>query len=1031
MEPDTNNRPAPPAADASRGDLNSSAKRRLLLLGIAIIVLLSTTVYSVLTLRDEYNASSGRYDTVVWAASHTKNELSLFMSALDTYVVGTSAMSQQEFVQRYAYLKQRLPEFLKSMRADEEDALGGGQLAVRLAEVLNTNDQRLRKLKIGDFRTYSAIRSELLPVFNDVKTLTDSSQSQVTRFRAERLRPIYLNLLISAIATMLAGGLLVVLLFREIRRTRKLYRQVLFAEGRATAARTQLLEAIEAMNDGFALYDSDDCLILFNAKYADIYAGGAEGRIEAGQRFEDVVRRTASRHVLAARSDPEVWIADRLDRHRNPRGPFELQMMDGRWVLVGEYRTDDGGRVSVHADITAQKENEVALVDAKERAEDANVAKSRFLAMMSHEIRTPMNGVLGMTNLLLETTLSGEQHQYAETVRKSGEALLTIINDILDFSKLEAGRLELESVAFDLEDMTDGVADLLSARAFERGVEIAVLVDPALPKKFMGDPTRIRQVLLNFAGNAIKFTEQGGVTLDISLGGSRNDQPLLRFNVTDTGIGIPQDRQDALFQEFTQVDASTARKYGGTGLGLAICKRLIGLMDGEIGLESVEGKGSTFWFQIVLPAADAETADPLQRLRPMLEGRTAGVIAANPVLREGLAARLRGLGMNIGHSSEILKQPAQPVDHLIIDGTLAEQAPPTGMASLRQAVSGRIVTAIDPSQRARADLIVEKGLDGFVMRPVRTAPLAEALTGRDGDSLASARQTLEQIGDSAARGMRVLVTDDNKINLQVARVMLEKAGYVVSSAEDGGSAVAAVKANDFEIILMDVQMPDMDGFEVTAAIRAMGGVKAAIPIVAVTANAMAEHREECLEKGMDDFIAKPFDKVELLQLVARWALVGAKSTGGPPADETAPAEQTTNTAAAGASSSVGREGTSSDGETGGLIHRPTLEQFGADVGEDYLPVLLGDFIDDTIGLLERLYAPLDESTARDIGRDAHSLKSSSGTIGAQSLSETVARIETLCDSGDLDAARHEIGRIREIADSTLVELRDITGARAA
>lgn len=1018
----------PEPRNAQHGDLARSAKLRLALLGGAIIVLLSTTVYSVLTLRDEYNASSGRYDTVVWAASHTKNELSLFMSALDTYVVGTSAMSQPEFVTRYDYLKQRLPEFLKSMRADEEDALGGGKLAIRLAAVLNANDQRLRALTTGDFRTYSAIRSQLLPVFNDVKTLTDSSQSQVTRFRAERLRPIYLNLLISAIATMSAGGLLVVLLFREIRRTRKLYRQVLVAEGRATAARTQLLEAIEAMNDGFSLYDSDDRLILFNAKYADIYAGGAEGRIEQGQRFEDVVRRTASRHVMIAKSDPEVWIADRLDRHRTPKGPFELQMTDGRWILVGEFRTDEGGRVSVHTDITAQKLNEEALTEAKIRAEDANVAKSRFLAMMSHEIRTPMNGVLGMTNLLLETTLSGEQHQYAETVRKSGEALLTIINDILDFSKLEAGRLELESVPFDLEDVTDGVADLLSARAFERGVEIAVVLDPALPRKLMGDPTRIRQVLLNFAGNAIKFTDQGGVTLDIALAGTRNDRPLLRFNVTDTGIGIPKDRQDALFQEFTQVDASTARKYGGTGLGLAICKRLIGLMDGEIGLESVEGHGSTFWFQVALPAADVDTADSLHRLRPMLEGRSVGVIAANPVLREGLAARLRGLGMMIGHSSDILKQPAQQVDHLVIDGTLAEQAPPTGLSSLRQAVTGRIIAAIDPSQRARADQIVSRGLDGFIMRPARSAPLAEALTGRDGEALASARQTLEQIGDSAARGMRVLVTDDNKINLQVARIMLEKAGYIVSAAEDGTSAVAAVEADDFEIILMDVQMPDMDGFEVTERIRSMGGVKAAIPVVAVTANAMPEHREECLEKGMDDFIAKPFDKVELLQLVARWALVGAKSTGGPP-PEVANDRIAVDPEADQKASNLAAD--TDETPVSGMIDRAVLDQFGSDVGEDYLPVLLGDYITDTNELLDRLNNPLDDESARHIGRDAHSLKSSSGTIGAMSLSEIAARIETLCDSGDLDAARHEIGRIQAIADGTLAELRDIIGARAA
>jgi len=1031
MELDTTQ---PERRRSDKAELGRSAKIRLALLGAIIIVLLSTTVYSVLTLRDEYNASSHQYDTVVWAASHAKNELSLFVSALDTYAVGSSGMSQSEFVKRYDYLKQRLPEVLKAMRADDEDALGAGALALRLAKTLNENDQRLRTLKSGDFRAYSAIRGQFLPVFNDVKALTDVNEAQVQRFRAGRLQPLYLNLLISSLATMGASVLLVFMLAREIRRTQRLYRQVAAAESRAQAARTQLLEAIDAMNDGFALYDADDRLILFNTKYEDIYAGGAEGRIHEGQTFEEVIRRTASRHVVEAQSDPEGWIRQRMEQHRNPQGPLEHHMADGRWVLVGEYRTDEGGWVSVHADITAQKNNEVALVEAKERAEDANVAKSRFLAMMSHEIRTPMNGVLGMTNLLLETQLDGEQTQYADTVRKSGEALLTIINDILDFSKLEAGRLELEEVAFDLEELTDGVADLLSARAFERGIDVVVVIDPEVPGRLMGDPTRIRQVLLNFAGNAIKFTEHGGVTIEVGLAGSRDGKPLLRFDVRDTGIGIPKDRQDALFQEFTQVDASTARKYGGTGLGLAICKRLIDLMDGEIGLESVEGKGSTFYFQAALAAAEAEPSGSENRLTQMLEGRSVGVIAHNQVLREGLKSRLRGLGLRIAHSSDELMQPAEHLDHLIIDGEFAEAATPTSLASLRQAVQGRIITAIEPSQRSRAEQIIAKGLDGFVMRPARSIPLAEALTGRDGDAIASARQTLEQIGDSAARGMRVLVTDDNRINLQVARVMLEKAGYVVSSAEDGGSAIAAVENGDFEVVLMDVQMPDMDGFEVTARIRGMDGQKAATPIVAVTANAMAEHREECLSKGMDDFIAKPFDKVELLQLVARWALIGAKSTGGPPTAAPPEPEAASETEASSASEPVPAadgEGAPEPPASGGMIDRGILDQFGEDVGLDYLPVLLSDFIEDTQALLDRIRQPLSDANAGDIGRDAHSLKSSSGTIGAVSLSETARRIETFCDSGDIDAARAEIAQMDAVADRTLSELREIIGAQAA
>ncbi len=1018
---------APGARDVKRTGVN----RTLAVLLATVMVLLSTTVFSVLTLRKEYNASSSRYDSIVWGASHTRTELSLFLAALDTYVLGTSGMSQAEFQQRYSYLKQRLPVFLQAMRSDRDDALGAGDLASGIQDRLRANDARLHNLEAGDYRAYNQLRNDLLPLFNALQQLSNSSELTVTQSRADRLRPIYLELLISAVATMAAAALLVLLLIREIRRTTRLYRQVSAAEARANAARTQLLEAIEAMNDGFALYDENDRLILFNTRYRELYSSAGQAGIETGQRFEDIMRRTASRHIVDATTDPEAWVAWRVARHREPGGPFEQELVDGRWILVGEFRTDEGGRVSVHTDITAQKDNEEALREAKERAEDANVAKSRFLAMMSHEIRTPMNGVLGMTNLLLETGLSGEQHQYAETVHKSGEALLTIINDILDFSKLEAGRLELEEVAFDLEDLADGVADLLSARAFERGTEIAVIYDPDLPKRFYGDPTRIRQVLLNFAGNAIKFTETGGVTIEILLAGSENDRPKLRFNVTDTGIGIPQDRQDALFQEFTQVDASTARRYGGTGLGLAISRRLVDLMGGNIGLDSEVGRGSTFWFEATLGVADVahrgEAHEMVDRLSAMLRGRQAAILATNPVLREGMAARLRGLGLSIAHNAASLDAPSRTVDHLVIDGGLAEHAGAADIVRLRSRVGGRMVVAIDPSQRGRAEQILARGFDQFLLRPPRPLALAQALTGRDSAAEAHAAATIEQIGDEAALGARVLVADDNRINLQVARVMLEKAGYAVTAVEDGAGALAAIGENDFEVVLMDVQMPDMDGFEVTAAIRALDGARATTPVVAVTANAMPEHREECLSKGMDDFIAKPFDKIELLQLVAKWALIGAASTGGPPNAGTmaGPAAADAGPVPAGAAPEPGGE------VEGSMIDRAILDQFGEDVGQDYLPELLRDFMLDTQDRLERLSEPLDDVSADRLGREAHSLKSSAGTVGAVSLSEAAAKIERLCDEGPLEDARQAIEEIRAIAERTLAEMGRMIEQRAA
>lgn len=1019
-----------------------SGRLRFGLLGLTIAILMATTVFSILTLRQEYNASSSRYDSVVWGATHTRSELSLFLSTLDNYVLGTAGMSQPEFQQRLGYLKQRLPTFLEAMRSDKGDSLGAGSIAASIARTFEVNDQRLTALQTGDFRTYSSVRKDLVALFQSLQQLTNSSELTVTQSRVDRLEPIYFELLLSAVATLLGSGTLVWFLIREIRRTRRLYRKVARAEARESAARTQLLEAIEAMTDGFALYDADDRLILFNTKYREFYSTDASHIVE-GQRFEDIIRRTASQRVLTDGREPEVWVAERVERHRNPRGPVETQLTDNRWLLVGEFRTEDGGRVSVHTDITAQKENESALTEAKERAEDANVAKSRFLAMMSHEIRTPMNGVLGMTNLLMETPLNGEQRQYAETVRLSGEALLTIINDILDFSKLEAGRLELESVAFDLSDLVDGVTDLLSARAFERGIEAVVILDPAIPKVLNGDPTRIRQVLLNFAGNAIKFTDTGGVTLDVSLAGGTAEAPVIRFDVRDTGIGIPKDRQSALFQEFTQVDASTARRYGGTGLGLAICKRLVGLMDGQIGLESVEGEGSTFWFEAVLASAEQPASDPLAGLLRMTDGRSVAILSANEVLRDGLAARARSLGLTVAHQASDMQPPSETVDHLLIAGELVETAELSSVRALRRMISGRMLIALPPAQRGRVDDLLARGFDGFITRPARLLPLARALTGRDLENIATQTVRAEQIGDLAAQGSRVLVTDDNKINLQVARIMLQKAGYVVETAEDGRAAVAAISKSPFEVVLMDVQMPDMDGFEATARIRALGGNRAAVPIVAVTANAMPEHREECLAKGMDDFIAKPFDKVELLQLVARWAVIGGRATGGPPAGEVPVGDLvgavgedsgavTPNVQASAAPVAGAVVGAVADDDSKTpLIDHAVLDQFAHDVGEEILPDLINDFMEDTLSRLKKLQARPDATNREDLEREAHSLKGSAGTVGGMRLYEAAQVAEDLFENNDLEGAIAAVTALTPVAEATVAAYVKILAGRAA
>ena len=740
---------------------------------------------------------------------------------------------------------------------------------------------------------------------------------------------------------------------------------------------------------------------------------------------------------------------------------FRLRCKNGqyKWILgkgksYFRYGNDRPYRaVGVHIDIDARKAAEEKLEEfarkleiknldldralsrarvLAEEAELASVAKSNFLANMSHEIRTPMNGIIGMTGLLLDTELDREQRHFAETVNSSAESLLNLLNDILDFSKIEAGKLDLEILDFDLLTLMDDFVDSMAVQAEKKGLELVSIIDPLVPRYVAGDPGRLRQILTNLVGNAIKFTDEGEVVVELESSAEPDDGAgtfVLRCSIKDTGIGIPRDKMGILFEKFTQADASTTRKYGGTGLGLAISRQLAELMGGTIGVSSRAGGGTEFWFTLRMKEAEKkEFSHPEMDFSGM---RTL-IVDDNATNRQILSTRLHAWGMRCMESGDgrsaldCLLRAAQEGDPFVL-ALIDMQMPGMDGATLGRTIRGderladlRMVMLTSVGNRGDARKFADMGFDGYLNKPLKHLELQGVLAlvmnqnpsgGGSRVPLATRHEVRENLLRFSDMKRRILLVEDNITNQQVALGILKKMGLHADAAANGREAVDSFAFIPYDLVLMDVQMPVLDGYEATGQIRELEKNRAAergespvlVPIIAMTAHAMQGDREKCLAAGMNDYLSKPIAPAELARVLKKWLRLKP--------DENGPQEE--------------RENGAQESDTGGIWKRAEmLERLLGD--EDLLREVCASFLADIPQKLDQLAEALGRGDLVASGRLAHTVRGASANVGAVSLSSLAAKMEQAAANGEgeymksgLSAMRTECLALKKRMDKAL------------